>query len=215
MPTHRPDLSTTSYAMLGMLAIRPWTAYELAKQVDRGLGQFWSRARSNLFGEPKKLVARGLATAVADQVGKRPRTVYTITPEGRETLRGWLARPGEGPALEFEEILKIFFADSSTKRDTLAAVQRISQWAAERNVENASIARSYLDGTGPFQDRAAVLALTGRFLTDFADMVARWADWAGEIIEAWPDDVRSAEPRWDVLDEIAQRLSDDQRGERA
>src|SRR5215475_5155734 len=105
------NLRTTTYAMLGMLAIQPWTTYELAKQVGRGLGQFWPRARSNLFEEPKKLVARGLATATEEQVGKRPRTVYTITPEGRAALQSWLAMPGEGPILEFEEMLKIFFAD--------------------------------------------------------------------------------------------------------
>ena len=28
-------VTTTSYAMLGMLAIRPWTTYELAKHMDK------------------------------------------------------------------------------------------------------------------------------------------------------------------------------------
>jgi PadR family transcriptional regulator, regulatory protein AphA len=183
MSTRRIDLSTTSYAMLGMLALRPWTTYELAKQVGRGLGQFWPRARSNLFGEPKKLVARGFATATEDRVGKRPRTVYTITPDGRRALRRWLATPGDGPALEFEEMLKIFFAEHGTKADAVAAVQRIRSWASERNIENIAIARSYIEGTAPFPDRAPVLVLTGRFLTNFADMVGEWADWASTIIE--------------------------------
>ena len=48
-------VTTTSYAMLGMLAIRPWTTYELAKHMDRGLGRLWPRARSHLFNEPKNL----------------------------------------------------------------------------------------------------------------------------------------------------------------
>lgn len=205
-PDQRTDLGTTSYAMLGMLALRPWTTYELAKQVGRGLGQFWPRTRSNLFSEPKKLVERGLATAAEESVGKRPRTVYTITPQGRRALRSWLGAPGEGPVLEFEEMLKIFFADHGTKADALAAIQRIRGWSSERTTENIAIARSYLDGTGPFPDRAALLVLTGRFLTDFADMVGNWADWAETVVEDWPEDVRSAEPRWDALNEIARRL---------
>jgi PadR family transcriptional regulator, regulatory protein AphA len=154
-------------------------------------------------------VARGFATATEDRVGKRPRTVYTITAEGRRALRSWLASPGEGPVLEFEEMLKVFFADHGTKADAVAAVERMRSWASERNIENTAIARSYIEGSAPFPDRAAVLVLTGRFLTNFADMVGEWADWASAVIEDWPDDVRSAEPRWDVLADIARRLPTD------
>jgi DNA-binding PadR family transcriptional regulator len=209
MSTRKINLSTTSYAMLGMLALRPWSTYELAKQVGRGLGQFWPRARSNLFQEPKKLLACGFAAATEDRVGKRPRTVYTITPTGRRALRSWLATPGEGPVLEFEDMLKVFFADHGTKADAVAAVHRIRSWASERNIEHTAIARSYIDGTAPFPERAAVLVLTGRFLTNFADMVGEWADWASTVIEDWPDDMRSADPKWDVLADIARRLPND------
>lgn len=105
--------------------------------------------------------------------------------------------------------MKVFFADHGTRADLAAAVQRIRDWASERNTENIAIARSYVDGTGPFADRAAVLVLTGRFLTSYADMIGEWADWAGTVIEEWPDDVRSAEPRTDVLADIARRLPTD------
>src|SRR5947209_15703946 len=67
------DLTSTSYALLGLLAIKPWTTYELAKQMDRTLSRFWPRARSKLYEEPKKLVAHGLARATEDVVGKRRR----------------------------------------------------------------------------------------------------------------------------------------------
>ena len=42
-------LTPTSYAILGLLAIKPWTTYELAKQMDRTLNRFWPRARSKLY----------------------------------------------------------------------------------------------------------------------------------------------------------------------
>src|ERR1043165_5639122 len=91
------ELTTTSYAILGLLAIKPWTTYELAQQMGRALGQFWPRAESMLYEEPKKLVAHGLVRASAESVGKRPRTVYTITPKGRRALRAWVPEPGTGP----------------------------------------------------------------------------------------------------------------------
>ena len=87
--------TTTSYAILGLLAVKPWTTYELAQQMTRALGHFWPRAESNLYEEPKKLVALGLARAAPDKVGKRPRTLYSITPKGRPVPPR--ARAGRGP----------------------------------------------------------------------------------------------------------------------
>ena len=83
MSRRADELNTTSFAMLGMLAIRPWSTYELAKHMDHSLRRLWPRARSHLFNEPKKLVAHGLAVASEEMVGRRPRTIYTITPAGR------------------------------------------------------------------------------------------------------------------------------------
>src|SRR5947209_7648426 len=80
------DLTTTSYALLTLLAVRSWTTYELAKQMRRNYHWFWPRAESKLYEEPKKLVALGLATATVDLVGRRPRTTYAITSAGREAL---------------------------------------------------------------------------------------------------------------------------------
>lgn len=208
MSRRADDLNTTSFAMLGMLAIRPWSTYELAKHVDRSLRPLWPRARSNLFNEPKKLVAHGLAVAAEEPVGRRPRTVYTITPAGRRALRRWLGTPGEGPVIEFEQLLKVFFADQGTKADALAAVATIQAWARERNRENIEVARGYLVGSGPFPERAAVLSVVGRFHADFADMVAAWADCAEKTIDAWPDDPGKAKPDWRFLKQLAQRDTD-------
>lgn len=206
--TRGAELNTTSFAMLGMLAIRPWSTYELAKQVDRSLRPLWPRARSNLFNEPKKLVSHGLAIASGETTGRRPRTLYTITPAGRQALRKWLATPGEGPVLEFDQLLKVFFADHGTKTDALNAVATIKQWARERNTLNIAIARAYLAGTGPFPERAAVLSVVGRFHTEFADMISTWADSATTIIETWPEDPSQAEPDWTFMKRVARRDPD-------
>jgi DNA-binding PadR family transcriptional regulator len=203
----RGDLSTTSYALLGLLAIQPWTTYELAQHMGRSVGRLWPRAVSKLYEEPKKLVHHGLATATAERVGRRPRTVYTITPKGRRALRAWLAKPGKGPSLEFEALLKVFFAENGTKQDTLAALASISAWARADRAEHIDVARVYAAGDGPFPQRAAMLALTGKFLVDFNEMVARWAAWAMSVVERWPDDPRMAEPERSVFEEVA-RMGD-------
>jgi DNA-binding PadR family transcriptional regulator len=187
-----PSLSTTSYAILGLLAVKPWTTHELVQQVDRSLRRIWPRAASKLYEEPKKLVAHGYARAAADAVGRRPRTRYTITAEGRRALAAWLSQPGEGPILECEQLVKIHFADSGTKADVLANIDAMRSWVLEQNEGNLAAARAYQEGRGAFPERAALNQLPGRFLTEFYAMVARWVQWAGGVVEGWPDDVRQA-----------------------
>src|SRR6266498_4932389 len=143
------DLTTTSYAILGMLAIKPWSPYEIAKQWDRSLGKLWPRARSKLYEEPKKLVAHGLARATEGAVGRRTRTVYAVTPKGRRALAAWLEEPGEGPVLEFGQLLKVFFAEHGTKRDAQAQLAAARTWAEEQTAIHSAVARSYLSARGP------------------------------------------------------------------
>ncbi|HXV92498.1 MAG TPA: PadR family transcriptional regulator, partial [Pseudonocardia sp.] len=198
-------LTTTSFAILGLLAVRPWSTYELTRQMDRSLGRIWPRAQSKLYEEPKKLVEHGLARAATEQVGRRPRTVYSITPEGRRALAEWLKVPGDGPVLEFEQLLKVVFAENGTRADALATLAAARAWAEERNEENLEAARAYLAGVGPFQERAAQNMLVGAFLTDFYALVARWADWATAQVEDWPDDPARALPDRAAAEEIVRR----------
>lgn len=187
-----PTMTTTSYAILGLLAVKPWTTHELVQQVDRSLRRMWPRSQSKLYEEPKKLVAHGLARATDDSVGRRRRTRYTITPKGRRALAAWLQEPGDGPVLEFEQLLKISFADSGRKTDIVANLAATRAWVVEQNEENLAAGRAYLEGHGPFPERAALNQLADRFLTDFYVTVAQWAEWASDLIEEWPDDVREA-----------------------
>lgn len=192
MSSDLPALTTTSYAILGLLAVRSWTTHELVQQVDRSLRRIWPRAASKLYEEPKKLVAHGFARASAEWVGRRRRTRYTITAKGRRALAAWLRRPGDGPVLEFEQLVKIHFADAGTKADVVANLKAARAWVLAENEENLAAARAYLEGRGAFPERAALNQLVGAFLTEFYAMVARWVRWATEIVEDWPDDVTAA-----------------------
>jgi len=198
-------LTTTSYAILGLLAVKPWTTYELTQQMHRSLGRIWPRAESKLYEEPKKLVDAHLARARKDAVGHRPRTVYSITPRGRRALAAWLQEPGEGPVLEFEQLLKVSFAENGSREDALATLAATRAWTKERNRENLDAAQAYTRGQGPFQERAAQSMLAGGFLTDFYAMVANWADWATTQVEAWPDDPAKAVPDVEAMQEIVRR----------
>jgi len=192
--TSNGALTPTSYAVLGLLAIKPCTTYELATQMDRTLSRFWPRARSKLYEEPKKLVAQGLAVAESGSHGRRPRTMYSITPPGRQALGTWLSANSADPVFESEHILKIFYAENGSTADLLATLDHLREWVNGLTLRNVQVGASYVEGNGAYPERMAVLALTGRFLDDYLEMIDRWAGWAAEVVAEWPPDPRDAVP---------------------
>jgi PadR family transcriptional regulator AphA len=196
------ELSTTSYSILGLLALRSWTTYELAEQMDRALGHFWPRAASVIYEEPKRLVASGHAKATLEHVGKRPRTRYAITPKGRRALRAWVPTPSPGPVVEFEALVKVFFAEHGTREDLLATIDGVRAWVEQRGVDSLDIPKGYLEQRGGFPERLPWLVLTGRLLGELDQALDRWATWATHVVESWPEDLRQAEPEWSALEEM-------------
>jgi len=183
-----PPLTTTSYGILGLLAVRPYSTYELTQEMGRSLGRLWPRTASKLYEEPKKLADHGLARARSDRVGRRSRTVYAITPRGRKALASWLEEPGDGPVLEFEVLVKLLFAEHGSSDAALASIARAREWAVDQNQGNVAAGEAFLRGDGRFGNRAAETLLVGAFLTDYYALVARWADWASAQVESWPED---------------------------
>jgi PadR family transcriptional regulator, regulatory protein AphA len=179
------ELNTTSFALLALLAIRPWSTYELATQMDRSLRWYWPRAVSVLYTEPKKLVALGLARATREFTGRRPRTIYAITDAGRQALSAWMDRPGAGPVLEFEALAQIAFADLGTRDQLLRTLRSVRADAEARRDEALRRSEEYAETGGPFPERLPVIALVGTFFLEYTQMVARWAEWAEAEVQTW------------------------------
>lgn len=179
-------LSPRSYAVLGLLAIRDWTTYQLARQMERSIGTIWTAARSMVYEEPKRLVRLGLAEARTETAGRRSRTWYSITPAGRAALRGWLAEPGAPPALQFEGLLKVLLADMSQPDTLNASLTEAVKWADEVQAVGRLIVAGYAAGNGLFQERAQLVALVHAFIWDYAELVRRWATWAQQQDTAGP-----------------------------
>jgi DNA-binding PadR family transcriptional regulator len=189
-----PKLTTTSYVILGHLALRDWSTYELAQQLKRSTRHYWPRAESKIYEEPKKLVAHGLARATREYIGRRPRMIYSITAEGREALKRWLDEPGQAPVVEFEGAIKVLFAEQGTKPQLLATLRSVREQAEHTRAEHASLAGELARTGGPFPDRLHVNALVFKFMWDQADVNVRWATWAEAEVATWPDEIARA---WD------------------
>jgi DNA-binding PadR family transcriptional regulator len=144
-----PDASPATYGLLGMLATRPMTGYELTHQVRRSLRFIWPVSEGHLYREQKKLVTLGWATVTTEPAGRRTRQRYTITRAGRAALRAWLATEPEEPHLQIEGVLRAFYADSGTP-DALAAAMRSTAASASAMLsELHGFVDEYLAQGGP------------------------------------------------------------------
>jgi len=190
------SLTPTSHAILGLLALRPWTTYELAKQVQRSLGWFWPRAERKLYDEPKRLVAAGLATATEQRTGNRPRTVYAITAAGRKALRRWLDEEPAPPALEMEAMVKVFFADAGTLEQLRTTLHSIEDTANDRIAELRSMIDESTSQPYEFEGRWPINAISLRFALDDEANKARWARWALEQTSTWRSPTDAAGWDW-------------------
>ncbi len=184
-----PKLTTTSYVILGHLALRDWTSYELAQQMTRSTRHFWPRAQSKIYEEPKKLALHGLALATREHTGRRPRTVYAITSKGRSALARWLDEPTHLPVVEFDAAVKVQFAEQGSRDQLLATLRSIREQAGSVRSEHAALAADLLLPTTRFPMRRHVNELVMKFMWEQNEMVDRWAEWAEQQVAGWPDDI--------------------------
>ena len=181
------ELPTTSFVILGLLSAQDWSAYELAEVVGRGLSDLWPRADRQRYNAPKKLVDLGLIEATQEMHGRRPRTVYSITPAGRDALEVWLAEVARPPALEFEGMVRVLVADEGTIEDLRANLRAMAEQArAARSVY--VMYAEYITATGgTFPRRRHLFALSNKFMIGHFTHILDWAEWALAEIEEWPD----------------------------
>ena len=206
-----PRPTTSSYALLGLLALRPWSAYELAQQATRSLRYTHPRTESHLYEEAKRLLRLGWATTSTEHHGRRARTIYTITGDGRRALQDWFATPPRPPQLDFEALLRLLFADQTDQatldrclEETAAGARHLFDDAIER------LLRPYVtDDDAPFPERRHIAALVAAFVADYLHLVERWSEFAREEIRAWPrtDGLGMTDRTREILDAVLEGRS--------
>ena len=127
------ELSPTAKVILGMLAMRPRSGYEIKSFVDDSTRYFWSASYGQIYPELKRLTEAGLVEGTDSPTGGRQRTVHRITDEGMRALRDWHSEPAEIYELRDEGLLKLFLAGAVDPA-------RAAEIARERAAYSADVA---------------------------------------------------------------------------
>jgi DNA-binding PadR family transcriptional regulator len=197
-------LTTTSYAVLAQVAVRPWSAYELAQQRVRYFRYTWPAAESAIYREVKRLDAMGLIEGTKEYTGKRARTVYTIGDTGKEALREWLGTPVAPFSMEFEAILRVFVAPLGTKEELIGTLEQVLADARDMLGFASHVKQEFIDGINVTQDQAYIRAIAVDFFISHLNTVAAWAERTLKEVETWDDLKPTAEKNQRGLERIRQ-----------
>lgn len=84
-------------ALLGFLRDAPMHGYDLHKLVNANLGAVWRLGLSQLYAILKDYEDRGwITTIVETQVGRPPRKILKLTPEGKRAFDAWMKQSAHG-----------------------------------------------------------------------------------------------------------------------
>ena len=178
------ELSATGKVVLGMLAARPRTGYEIKQLVDTSARFFWAASYGQIYPELKRLEDAGLITGADASQGARQRTVYRLTAEGKRAAREWIERAPQIFELRDEGLLELFFAGSiEPSRSAEIARERAAQARSKAGVLRALQEQLDEKYEGPEASPDAGSLTVLRYGIESSEWAAEWFERAAEELE--------------------------------
>jgi PadR family transcriptional regulator, regulatory protein AphA len=180
------ELSATGKVILGMLAARPRSGYEIKQLVDNSARFFWAASYGQIYPELKRLEKDGLISGSDSAQGARQRTVYKLTAAGKRAAHEWIDRPPKVFELRDEGLLELFFAGSiDPARTPEIARERAAKAAASaaelRSLEEQIEQKGQHEGPELKPDAGSMTVL--RYGIEMNEWVAAWFERAAENLK--------------------------------
>ncbi|MFI9403712.1 PadR family transcriptional regulator [Nocardia sp. NPDC052316] len=161
------------YAVLGLLADRPASGYDLIYRFKNSLANIWTATQSQIYTELTKLADAELINV--SEEGPRGRKEYTITETGLAALRHWLTETTPKQTNRNELLLRVFFLGVIPRAQAEAYLTDIEDWAARSHADLIALKES-IDWTDNDFSRNGRMAL--EWGERFFVMNKEWAEWA-------------------------------------
>jgi DNA-binding PadR family transcriptional regulator len=180
------ELSATGKVILGMLAARPRSGYEIKQLVDNSARFFWAASYGQIYPELKRLEDAGLIAGSDASHGARQRTVHKLTAKGKRAAREWIAHKPQVFELRDEGLLELFFAGSiEPSRTPEIARERATQAAGTaaqlRSLEQLIEQKGQAEGPEHSPDAGSLTVL--RYGIEMNEWAAEWFERAADDLE--------------------------------
>ena len=99
------------YILLGLIEDKPKTGYDLMKEFETEIGEFWSVKHSQIYLESKRLVSNEDIKSETGYFGNKiEKTYYSITEKGQNKLHKWQYSYEDHLSVNKDEfVLKLYF----------------------------------------------------------------------------------------------------------
>jgi PadR family transcriptional regulator AphA len=165
------------HAVLGLLAERPASGYDLMKLFETSLANVWPATQSQVYGELGKLATSGQLAVSAH--GPRGRKEYAITDDGLAELRRWLIDTEPERFRRSETLLRVFFLGVLTPVEAVAYLGLEAGRASNGHGALAELESTVEWGDNPFSVYGRLALEYGLRLTA---MQEEWALWAADQV---------------------------------
>ncbi|MFJ5775410.1 PadR family transcriptional regulator [Streptomyces sp. NPDC093094] len=118
-------------ALMAALLQGEASGYDLAKEFDASVANFWTASPQQLYRELERMEGDGLISARVVEQERRPnKRLFSLTEAGREAVRAYVAEPPSKPtAIRDELMVKVQCADVGDIDAVRAAVAGSMEWA--------------------------------------------------------------------------------------
>ena len=188
-------LTPTSFALLGLLNYRDWSAYELNKAMQGSIVRAsWPRVESRIYTEIKNLEKHELAQSEKQQQGGRSRSVYSINAQGKQALKNWLQTSAGSMRIEYETLLQLAFSDVGKAGLTETLIDRVEQQTLEDiQVTIETCEKTMEQQTWATSDTGHLHVLTIKFVNGMSEARLNWAKHARAYLKNLDNDNISAQ----------------------
>ncbi|MFA6408745.1 MAG: PadR family transcriptional regulator [Gammaproteobacteria bacterium] len=138
-------INKTKYIILGMLAIRPMSGYEIHSTIKKTTANFWSESAGQIYPNLAALLKDG-AVACEDEANdsKHNSKIYSLTKKGLGVLQEWLPTPATRHPPRDELLLKLFFGKNMAEEECQKLILQ-RQRKAEENLEFLTSTKKHLE----------------------------------------------------------------------
>jgi DNA-binding PadR family transcriptional regulator len=166
------------HALLGLLADRPRTGYELLKLFEQSLAHVWPARHGQIYPELARLREDGLIELVNE--GPRRSKTYAATEAGIAEVRRWLRDTEPERTIRNEAMLRVFFLWLLEPREAEEYLRRELEAHRARLAEYEAMAAASRPASP--KERAFRIALEGGIRSRRA--AVEWAEWAIRRVRA-------------------------------
>ncbi|OBH99526.1 PadR family transcriptional regulator [Mycobacterium sp. E2733] len=168
-------------AVLAALLEGESSGYDLAKEFDASVANFWMATPQQLYRELDRLAGQGLIAARVVHQERRPnKRLFSLTDAGRSAIQEFTAKPPKPSVIRDELLVKVQAADAGDTRAVRESIVERLQWATAKLQRYERLRARLLEGRDE-EDFLAHARRIGPYLTllrgiAFEEENIRWAE---------------------------------------